>query len=82
MLKFKHYVNLFSANEGSFLDFARSYKKFGININQDGDIEYREWAPSAKEVSLFGDFNEWNRDTHKGKKDDFGVWSVIIPKND
>jgi hypothetical protein len=23
-----------------------------MNINQDGDLEYREWAPNAKEVSL------------------------------
>jgi 1,4-alpha-glucan branching enzyme len=56
-------------------------------------LEYREWAPNAREVSLvslsipnyftlkFGDFNGWNRDSHKCNKDDFGVWSIVIPKN-
>lgn len=44
--------NLFEKNAGSLLDFAHSYNKFGLNINQDGDLEYREWAPNAKEVSL------------------------------
>lgn len=44
--------NLFEAEAGSFLDFAHSYKKFGLNINENGDLEYREWAPNAKGVSL------------------------------
>lgn len=42
----------FAAEAGSFLEFARSYKKFGLNINANGDLEYREWAPVAREVSL------------------------------
>jgi 1,4-alpha-glucan branching enzyme len=42
----------FAAESGSFLEFVRSYKKFGLNINADGNLEYREWAPSAREVSI------------------------------
>lgn len=42
----------FAVESGSFLDFAKSYTKFGLNINKDGDLEYREWAPSAKELSI------------------------------
>lgn len=80
----------FSAEAGSFLDFARSYTKYGLNINAKGDLEYREWAPGAKELSLviniilniqFGDFNGWNRDSHKCIRDDYGVWTLILPKN-
>ena len=38
---------------GSLINFARnSYNRFGLNINKDGDLEYREWAPNAKEVSI------------------------------
>jgi len=43
---------IFAKNEGSFREFARSYNKFGLNINSDGDQVYREWAPAAKEVSI------------------------------
>lgn len=43
---------MFEKDAGSLLDFAHSYNQFGLNINQDGDLEYREWAPNAKEVSL------------------------------
>jgi 1,4-alpha-glucan branching enzyme len=80
-MKFKNWKTLFEKDYGSLLEFAHSYNKFGLNINQDGDLEYREWAPNAKEVSLFGDFNKWNRDSHKCKKDDFGVWTLILPKD-
>lgn len=42
----------FAAEAGSFLDFTRSYKKYGLNVNKNGDLEYREWAPAAREVSI------------------------------
>ena len=96
-LKFQNWKNTFTGNEGSVLNFARSYKRFGVNLNEDGNIVYREWAPQAKEISLvsilslffiyyskipqFGDFNGWNRDSHKCKKDDYGVWTLVIPKD-
>ena len=42
-----------SEGNGSLVEFARhSYKTFGLNVNKDGDLEYREWAPNAKEVSI------------------------------
>ena len=42
----------FDKEAGSFLEFTRSYQRYGINLNKDGDLEYREWAPNAKGVSL------------------------------
>lgn len=50
----------FAKNEGSFLEFAHSYKKFGLNINADGDLVYSEWAPAAKELSLVIIFFRFN----------------------
>ena len=85
--------NLFETEAGSLLDFSMSYKRFGLNVNASGDLEYREWAPNARDLSLviyelyyisslqFGDFNGWNRDSHKCTRDDFGVWSIILPRN-
>ena len=49
---FASWIDRFSEESGSFLDFTRSYNHFGLNINADGDLEYREWAPAAQEVSL------------------------------
>jgi len=41
-----------ATNEGDFMKFARSYQRYGVFVNGDGDIEYREWAPAAKGLSL------------------------------
>ena len=31
-----------------------------------------EWAPGAKSMSIFGEFNEWNREEYVCEKNDFG----------
>ena len=49
---------MFEAEAGTFLEFTRSYRKFGLNINKDGDLEYREWAPNAKELSIVSNYAE------------------------
>ena len=38
-------------------------------------------APGAKEVSLVGTFNMWNKKKHPMKKTDDGIWKkfIIIP---
>jgi hypothetical protein len=32
--------NQFEGETGTFLEFARSYKKFGLNVNTEGDLVY------------------------------------------
>ena len=38
--------------EGGLAAVAQSYKKFGLHITPTGEVNYREWAPSAKSLSL------------------------------
>lgn len=57
---------------------ALSYEKFGLILKENNDIEYREWAPNAKQVTIFGDFNFWNRQEHICKRDEFGVFSITL----
>jgi 1,4-alpha-glucan branching enzyme len=52
VIKYYSWKDTFASEAGSFLNFTRSYNKYGLNINKDGDLEYREWAPGAKELSL------------------------------
>ena len=65
-------------NEGSLQNFARSYKRNGLIPTNEG-ILYREWLPAAKEVYLFGEFNNWERRQHFCKKDEFGFFEILIP---
>ncbi len=39
------------------------------------------WAPNAEHVTVIGDFNHWNRDSHslKVREDGSGIWEGFIP---
>jgi 1,4-alpha-glucan branching enzyme len=39
------------------LTAQQGYEKFGLNVQSNGDITYREWAPNAVEAHLVGDFS-------------------------
>ncbi|KAH8698364.1 putative glycogen branching enzyme GbeA [Talaromyces proteolyticus] len=65
--------------EGGLEKFSRGYEKFGFQVDDNGDITYREWAPSALEAHLIGDFNNWDRKAHPMKMNSFGVWEITLP---
>mmetsp|Transcript_6309 Transcript_6309/g.10706 ORF Transcript_6309/g.10706 Transcript_6309/m.10706 type:complete len:128 (-) Transcript_6309:2115-2498(-) len=60
--EFRKWLQTFKDAEGGIASIARSYLKFGLNLRPNGDIEYSEWAPNAKGLTIFGDFNGWNRE--------------------
>jgi len=65
---------------GSVKAFAGAYNYFGINFNKKSKTwTYREWAPAATQLSLVGDFNNWNRDSHPLSKTEGGVWEISLP---
>ena len=59
------------------------YKKFGAHlIEKDGikGVQFTVWAPNAKTVSVIGDFNAWQSDTHQlfVRWDSSGIWEGFI----
>lgn len=79
--EFKRWLKIFKEAEGGITNIGKSYQKCGLHVNKDNEIVFREWAPAAKSMSLFGDFNDWNRSQFWCKKDQFGWFSVTIPPN-
>ena len=80
--KYKELKSRICEVEGSLEQFALGYKKFGVRVSDDPSrpgIIAHEWAPGAKYLALFGDFNGWNRGQYQYQRDDFGVWSLYIP---
>ena len=66
--------------EGSLLNFAKGHYYYGINFNTDKNgWTYREWAPHAHHLFLMGDFNEWDRNTHKLERNNKGDWEIFLP---
>lgn len=43
---------------------------------EDGRIEFRYFRPSARSVSLVGDFNHWNPEQDLLRKGNDGIWRV------
>lgn len=78
----KEWIDKFNKYEGGLDQFSKSYEKYGIHMQPNGDIVYREWAPNALTAALIGDFNNWNRESHHMKKDSFGVWEITLPAVD
>jgi 1,4-alpha-glucan branching enzyme len=64
---------------GSLAQFADAYHYFGVNYDEvQKGWWYREWAPGAHQLSLIGDFNHWNRDTHPLSRNEAGVWEIFL----
>ncbi len=62
----------------------RLYEKFGSHITTLNGVEgtyFAVWAPSAKMVSVIGDFNFWIEGEHKlsVRWDGSGIWEGFIP---
>ena len=69
-------------SEGQTLnDFANAHDYFGFHHVEGGWV-YREWAPSAYQLYLEGDFNGWNKTSHPLKPIGNGNWELFLPGDD
>ncbi len=66
---------------GKLNDLANGHEYFGIHRTKDGWV-YREWAPSAYQLYLTGDFNNWDKTSHPLKKLDNGNWEIELEGED
>jgi len=61
----------------------RIYEKLGAHIlTHEGKrgVAFAVWAPSAKSVSVVGNFNAWNGAEHRMRRlGESGVWEIFIP---
>lgn len=56
---FEQWKDTINKHEGGYSSFSEGFLKFGLNVDDKGEITYREWAPNAKEAMLIGDFSEY-----------------------
>lgn len=45
-------------HEGGYENFTKGYLKFGLNVDEAGQVTYREWAPNAQQAYLIGEFSK------------------------
>jgi len=72
--------DLYLFNEGHHY---RAYDKLGAHLTTaDGEAGacFSVWAPNAREVTVIGSFNDWDRDSHPlYPRGSSGVWEGFIP---
>ena len=68
--------------EGQTLnDFANAHNYYGIHHLENGWV-YREWAPSAYQLYLEGEFNNWNQTSHPLTNLGNGSWEIYLGENE
>ena len=78
--KYKSLLTYIESRYGSLKSFASAHEFFGFHYDKiRHGWWYREWAPAAHYLSLFGDFNNWDRYANPLEREDDGVWSVFLP---
>jgi 1,4-alpha-glucan branching enzyme len=72
--------DLYLFNEGTH---RRLYRRMGAHVvTRDGEpgVEFSVWAPNARSVRVFGDFDQWGGDRHHlAPVEQSGVWSGFVP---
>ena len=77
MLRYYETKNRLMPNGGTLNDFANAHEYYGIHHVEGGWV-YREWAPSAYQLYLTGDFCNWNQTKYPMKRIDNGNWELCL----
>ena len=81
--RYERFLNRLKSIEnqfGSLSTFASAHQFFGFHYDPHRrGWWYREWAPCAHYISIFGDFNGWNRYGNPLENVGNGVWEIFLP---
>ncbi len=59
----------------------RLYEKLGahlLSLEGVNGVHFAVWAPNAQQVSVVGDFNNWQPNTHPMLPTQMGVWELFV----
>ena len=58
------------------------YRRLGAHVRQHEGVmgtSFAVWAPSARRVSVAGDFNSWDGRLHAMRRMGTGIWELFVP---
>lgn len=75
----EHDIYLFK--EGNHFTLHHKLGSHIMTVDGKHGTVFAVWAPNAKKVSVVGDFNSWERDSHDlaARWDGSGIWEGFIP---
>lgn len=72
--------DLYLLGEGNHADVYRRLGAQLRTVEGRAGVNFAVWAPNAREVSVVGDFNEWNAKRHPlVKHEPLGFWETFVP---
>ena len=72
--------DLYLFNEGSHYGLHEKLGACPMTADGSEGTYFAVWAPSAKQVSIVGDFNGWNKSSHRLRpRGQSGIWEGFIP---
>ncbi|MBI5057600.1 MAG: 1,4-alpha-glucan branching protein GlgB [Nitrospirae bacterium] len=83
----RHDVSLFTDHDIYLFkegNHFKLYDKLGshlMTVNGQEGTYFAVWAPNAKQITVMGDFNGWNKESHPitSRWDGSGIWEGFIP---
>ena len=73
--------DLYLFNEGTHYRLHQVLGSHPTTLNGESGAHFAVWAPNARSVSVIGDFNGWNKDSHPMKAvGQSGIWATFIPE--
>ncbi|NJO73287.1 MAG: 1,4-alpha-glucan branching enzyme [Leptolyngbyaceae cyanobacterium RM1_406_9] len=60
----------------------RIYEKLGAHPTEIEGVKgvyFAVWAPNARNVSVLGDFNDWDGRKHQMRRGSSGIWELFVP---
>ena len=72
-------IHLFK--EGNAFRLYEKLGAHGMSVDEQKGVYFALWSPNAKRISVMGEFNEWNSQTHPLgiRWDGSGIWEGFIP---
>ena len=73
------FLELEAFSEGRSCHAWRCFGSHADEVDGQKGYTFRVWAPNAKQVCVFGDFNGWDENASPLKKEEGGIWVGFIP---
>ncbi len=67
--------DLYLHSEGTLYE---AYRTLGAHVGESG-VRFAVWAPNAINVTVTGEFNQWDANRHPMRRRNAGVWELFIP---
>ena len=68
-------ADIYLHTEGTLYE---AYRTMGAHITETG-VRFAVWAPNALNVSVAGEFNDWDVRRHPMRRRNGGIWELFIP---